>query len=114
MESIHLISASLQRSSSMLTLASCHPTRDMTHSASFSTFTLVRRNDRPQAGALKQPRFGVFTTADTCAEQSNPSPAPPLVNAADRVKAAGISCVVVGEALIREEDPAKAAEALLL
>lgn len=42
------------------------------------------------------------------------SPAAPLVNSADRVKAAGISCVVVGEALIREEDPAKAAEALLL
>lgn len=45
-------------------------------------------------------------------------PAPPprhlLFHPADRVKAAGISCVVVGEALIREEDPAKAAEALLL
>eukprot|EP00752_Nemacystus_decipiens_P001480 g1455.t1 len=32
----------------------------------------------------------------------------------DRLKAAGISCVVVGEALIREEDPAKVAETLLL
>lgn len=41
-------------------------------------------------------------------------PAAPLFKSADRVKAAGISCVVVGEALIREEDPAKAAEALLL
>lgn len=43
-----------------------------------------------------------------------PLPAATLVKSADRVKAAGISCVVVGEALIRDEDPAKVAEALLL
>lgn len=33
---------------------------------------------------------------------------------AERVKAAGISSVVVGEAILKEEDPAKVAEALLL
>lgn len=48
------------------------------------------------------------------AEPFMPLPAAPVFKSADRVKAAGISCVVVGEALIREEDPAKAATALLL
>lgn len=33
---------------------------------------------------------------------------------AERVKAAGITNVVVGEAILREDDPAKTAEALLL
>ena len=49
-----------------------------------------------------------------CAERSMPLPVAPLFESTDRVKAAGISCVVVGEALIRGEDAAKAAEALLL
>jgi len=40
-------------------------------------------------------------------------PRPTSVCSTDRVKAAGVSCVVIGEALIREEDPAKTAEALL-
>lgn len=36
------------------------------------------------------------------------------VPSADRVKAAGVSYVVVGEAFLREEDPAKAAQSFLL
>lgn len=42
------------------------------------------------------------------------APHPYPIYSADGVKASGISCVVVGEALIRAEDPAKATEALLL
>lgn len=35
------------------------------------------------------------------------------ITIADAAKAAGISVVVVGEAILKEEDPGKAAEALL-
>lgn len=32
----------------------------------------------------------------------------------ERAKAAGISCVVVGEAILRDEDPARVAQALMI